>query len=349
MESIDEILKSHVLPAIKERILPISSAKAFGKIKKTKPKRGAPPSGVVVFQHNNLVEANYRLSLQEKRVILWLASQVQPKDADFKEHILKIEDFIQIAGLTGESAYKEIKKITLQLIQRALTIHKLDKKEEVQVAWVSCAKYMHNEGRVALSFHPEMGPFLLELKGRFTSISLADLMQFSSIYAIRIYELLKQYENIGERIIEVDLIRKHCGVTTKLKQYVHFKEKILLIAQREINSKSDIEFTFEEIKFGRKITSIKFKILKNKTRLKEKSALQEINRLPSIYHILDEFGLSKRVIASIIRDNKEQDISNAIKVVELQIQRGNVKNPKAMLLKAIKEKWHPEIYKAKQK
>ena len=30
-----------------------------------------PPS-VVVFQHNNLIEARYSLTLQEKKIILWL-------------------------------------------------------------------------------------------------------------------------------------------------------------------------------------------------------------------------------------------------------------------------------------
>ncbi len=30
-------------------------------------------------------------------------------------------------------------------------------------------------------------------------------------------------------------------------------------------------------------------------------------------------------------------------------KEGNIKNPKAMLLKAIKKKWHPEIFKTRRK
>jgi hypothetical protein len=50
----------------------------------------------VVLKHNTLINARYTLSLQEQRVILWLASQVQPGDTDFKEYRLPIGEFARI-------------------------------------------------------------------------------------------------------------------------------------------------------------------------------------------------------------------------------------------------------------
>jgi len=346
MKSIEEILKSTALPGIKERIV-LATINAAAKGKKIKNKKGAPPSGVVVFQHNNLVEANYMLSLQEKRIILWLISQIQHSDDDFKKHSISTDALCNMIGI--ETDYSYIHKVIKKLMMKTVSIEKLHENSITTLHWVDYAKYWIKEGIIELSFHPEMKPFLLELKNQFTAISLSDLMQFSSIYAVRFYELLKQYENIGERIIEVDTIRRNCGIGTKLKQYKEFKNHVLLIAQREINSKSDIEFTFEEIKTGRKFTKIKFKICKNKTRLKQIPALQEIKRRLPIVHILEEFGLSKRIIANIIGNNSEENIMDAVKAVEIQLQRGNVKNPKAMLLKAIKGNWHPEKYTPNQK
>jgi plasmid replication initiation protein len=46
------------------------------------------------------------------------------------------------------------------------------------------------------------------------------------------------------------------------------KPKVLLVAQKEINNKTDISFDFEEIKTGRKVTSLKFYINTNKTKSK---------------------------------------------------------------------------------
>ena len=67
-----------------------------------------------------------------------------------------------------------------------------------------------------------------------------------------------------------------------------------------------------------------------------------------MYYQLEEFGLSKRIINTLMKDNEEQTIENAIKCIEIQSTRTLVRNPKAMLLSAIKEQWHPDKYKLKQ-
>jgi len=309
-------------------------------------------SSLIAIQHNNLVEAKYSMTLQQKRIMIWLISQITPQDIDFKEHILSVKDLIKICNLSGESSYKEIKNITFSLIEKGIRIIDIidpNKKREVQVSWLSSADYY--EGRVKLGFSPKLKPYLLQLKNCFTPINALDLMQFKSIHAIRIYELLKQYENIGERTISIEEIKECCGVKDKLKKYDHFEKKIILIAQREINSKSDIHFEFERIKPSRKITGIKFLISKNKTyNSQNASTIQttDTTRKPPLYYQLEEFGLSKRIINTLMKDNEEQTIENAIKCIEIQSTRTLVRNPKAMLLSAIKEQWHPDKYKLKQ-
>jgi hypothetical protein len=37
-----------------------------------------PDETAVVVKHNKLIEAKYRLTLQEKRILLWLMSEIQP-------------------------------------------------------------------------------------------------------------------------------------------------------------------------------------------------------------------------------------------------------------------------------
>ena len=161
---------------------------------------------------------------------------------------------------------------------------------------------------------------------------------------------MKQYQDLGERVLSLEEIRECCGVKDKLKQYVHFKQKLLLIAQREINEKSDISFTFVEIKSSRKIVAIKFIISKNKAyelRNKPDKHPREKQRTPPIVDTLKEFGLSKRVINQILKEHTEQEIQDAVNAVDLQLSRGNVRNTKAMLMTAIREHWHPERYKQK--
>lgn len=315
-----------------------------GKLKK---KKELPPS-VVVFQHNNLIEARYSLTLQEKKLILWLTSQIQSDDKDFKKHTLTVRDFMDLMGLTGNSNYKELQKITLGLMKKVLVIKEPEKKVITQVSWLNSARYEEGEGFIRLSFAPEMHPFLLNLKKTFTVISIADLMQFKSIHAIRIYELLKQYQDIGERTLTIEEIKECCGVIGRLKQYGEFKQKLLLIAQREINEKSDIRFEFVPRKHVRKIVDIKFIISKNKDyelRNNPINQVKEIKRKPAVIYTLKEFGLSTRIVNQILKENTEQVIQDAINAVDIQLSRGQVRNTKAMLLVAIKERWHPERYK----
>jgi plasmid replication initiation protein len=318
--------------------------------KTTKKKKIESPSSVVVFQHNNLVEARYSLTLQEKRLILWLISKIHPDEEDFKKHTLSVKEFMGLMELQGNANYRELQKITLGLMKKILVIKRPEEKTLTQVNWINYAHYEEGTGRIQLAFSEAMKPFLLHLKKQFTAIELTDLMQFTSIHAIRVYELLKQYQDIGERTLSIDDIKESCGVKDKLKQYVHFKQRLLLISQREINTKSDISFTFTEIKHSRKIVAIKFLISKNKAyELKNNPEKQvsEIKRKPPVIYILEEFGLSKRLINQILKEYSEQTIQDAIDAVDLQLSRGACRNAKAMLLTAIKERWHKEQYKVR--
>jgi plasmid replication initiation protein len=196
--------------------------------------------------------------------MIWLVSQIKPSDEDFKEHTLSVKELIEQCDLSGESSYKQLKDITFSLIEKGIRIIDItNPKEDVetQISWLSSAKYRN--GRVTLTFSPELKPYLLLLKDRFTTINAIDLMQFKSVHAIRIYELLKQYQDIGERVLGIDEIKECCGVKDKLQKYADFEKKLIFIAQREINEKSDIHFEFERIKPSRKIEGIKFIISKN--------------------------------------------------------------------------------------
>jgi plasmid replication initiation protein len=319
------------------------------KLKKSKQPKEHYKNAMIAMQHNNLVEAKYSMTLQQKRIMIWLVSQIKPDDIDFKEHTLSIKELIEICQLSGESSYKEIRNITFSLIEKGIRIIDItdpNNKREIQVSWLSSADYY--QGKVKLSFSPKLKPYLLQLKEKFTAINVIDLMQFKSVHAIRIYELLKQYQDIGERVLSLEEIKDCCGVSDKLKQYGELKKRLLLIAQREINEKSDIHIKFECIKPSRKIVGLKFIISKNKAyelRNNPTKETQEAKRKPPIIDTLKEFGLSSRVVNQILKENTEQTIQNAINAVDLQLSRGQVRNAKAMLITAIKEQWHPEKYK----
>ena len=86
-------------------------------------KRKEEERNELIVQHNNLMEARYRLSLQEKRLVLWLASQVKSTDEDFKEHVLSINEFAKLTGVRKDRLYSDLQTITRRLMQRIISIY----------------------------------------------------------------------------------------------------------------------------------------------------------------------------------------------------------------------------------
>lgn len=212
-----------------------------------------------VTKSNDLIESTYKLSLQEQRILLVLASKVQPSDDVLKTYRFRIKDFVEIIGKNADGFYSYLRETVIGLQTKVLIIKKNGKERVYN--WLITSIYEENEGYVTLQFHPELKEFFLQLKEKFTSYQLQNIIRLNSAYSIRIYELLKQYEKLRKRKLKISELRDVLGIEpTKYKQYGHFKSRILSSAQQEINNNTDIYFTFTEIKTGRKVTSIEFEI-----------------------------------------------------------------------------------------
>lgn len=308
-----------------------------------------------VIKSNSLVEARYRLSLQEMHVIYWLLTQIKPEDEEFKIHKLEIVEFAKIIGVKSENQYKELRKVTKRLIQRAMEIYQPDTQEYIQFSWLSSARYQIKQGCVLLEFSSLLKPYLLQLKGYFTKIDIVDTLKLKSIYAVRIFELLLQYISIGKREINIEDLRAYCGIEKEqYKLYADLKRYVIEKAKLEINTKTEYEINYTEIKKLRKVFAIEWSIQKKdiqtKQQLKKLAIVQREFRSEAVLvESLLEYGFSKPISKRLIKNHGEEVIRNAIRVVNLQIERGKAKNPKAMLQTAIQEKWHPEVFKPKKK
>jgi plasmid replication initiation protein len=308
-----------------------------------------------VVKSNSLVEARYRLSLQEMHVIFWLLTQIKPEDEDFKIHKLEITEFAKIIGVKPESQYKELRKVTKRLIQRAMEIYQPDTQEYLQFSWLSSARYQIKQGCVLLEFSSLLKPYLLQLKGCFTKIDIVDTLKLKSIHAVRIFELLLQYVSTGKREININDLRAYCGIEKKqYKFYADLKRYIIEKAKLEINTKTEYEVNYTEIKESCKVIAIKWSIQKKDTQTEEQLkrlaiAQKELRSEAILVESLSEYGFSKLIAKRLIKNHGEEVVRNALRAVDLQIQRNHAKNPKAMLQIAIQEKWQPEVFKRKKK
>ena len=201
----------------------------------------------LVVKSNTLIEASYKLTLHEKRLILFMASMIKKDDDDFHSYEISIQDFNRIVGIENEAGYTRTKELTEKILTRVLKIREPD--GVLHINWLSSAKYLESEGNIRLRFDPALKPYLLQLKDCFTKYQLTNIIQFDSFYHIRIYELLKQYEPIGWRYFELDKLRVLLGIRPEEYQlYADFKNRVLKPAKVAFDKRyslNDIEFTFD--------------------------------------------------------------------------------------------------------
>jgi plasmid replication initiation protein len=278
-----------------------------------------------LVKSNDLIEARYRLSLQESRLVLWLVSQIDYSDTDFQTHKLSIQEFSKIIGLNFNGQYTEIQEVTERLMQRVLKIRDPEKKEFTQISWLSFAKYQEGEGVVHLRFDPALKPYLLQLKEQFSIINIDDLFNFKSMYALRIYELLLQYASIGKRDISLDDLREYCGISiNEYKLYSNLRLKVIDTAKKEINEKTHYLVDYTEGKKSRKVEKINW-IIAKKNQEKQDSVMKY---LPPVEKSIDEMCQHKiKEITEFCKtyENKVRGIQYLLNVTGVKIEKDTLK------------------------
>ena len=227
----------------------------------------------VVTKSNYFIKnSSYDLSVEEQRIVLTLASMVQPEDQDFKVYTIKIADFIEMIGISSQTKYTELPKITRELMKKVFEINDEKTGKLTQVAWLSAVVYEKNSGIIELEFSPHLKPYLLNLKGFYTKYKLHNVLSMKSKYSPRLYELLKlnQYQKKGFTV-HIDELRKLFKAENVYKNYNDFKKKVIIKAQEELELYSDIRFDFVECKALRKVNYINFYVFKNTPTAKKKT------------------------------------------------------------------------------
>ncbi|WP_071392725.1 replication initiation protein [Bacillus tuaregi] len=285
-----------------------------------------------VTKSNRLIEANYKLGVIEQKIILCLASNIQPTDSDFKTYTLPIKEFTNLLGLRGTPKYTELRKITKELMQKVFEI-RINRKV-IQVAWLSYVAYNESEGTIDIRFDPFLRPYLLELKREFTSYKLENVVKLKSSYAIRIYELLKQYEKIQERTFLLNDLRELLGIENLYPAYGNFKQRVLIPAQKELNNKTDISFKLEEIKNGRKVSKIKFIIQSVEPNKGEQLSLfeenlEEFKFANSVTHQVKKLGLKMglQLTNEVIHSWEKYGMENVLLLMGKIKERKDIDNP----------------------
>ncbi|EPY6472923.1 replication initiation protein [Clostridium sporogenes] len=299
-----------------------------------------------VYQSNKLIEASYTLTVIEQKLIRLLASMIRKDDTDFKEYKFSTKDLIKILNTSDSRFYRDIDNITDLLMQRIIKIKDISTGEFEKYHWVDVAKY--KKGVLILKINKDLKPFYLSLDW-YTKYQFKNIMQFKSTYSFRMYELLKQYEKIGYRIITIDEIRSILDIKKdKYPKYANLKQKVIKVSINEINTNTDLFIDYEELKTARRVTSIKFYIkIKEESKVKKEIAVsledKDLNYIDKVKSIIHEEITSLQ--AKQIYDAAGGNIDLIKEKYNIAKESNNIKSIVAFIVSALKENYKGPIAK----
>ena len=279
---------------------------------------------------NSLTEACYKSTLSELKIFMAVISCINRTDEDFKLYTFSTIELAKIADIDKQNAYRDIEPAIDSLQGKMVMIR--EGNERIKVNLFSAARYRDDEGLVSLRFDPALKKHLLQLKSCFTLVNLNIILSFKSVYSIRIYFLLKQYQNIGKRKMLFKELKSMLCIEEKYKLFSDFRRFVLEHTKSEFEEeiydgkkKSDISFDFQLIRKGRSVHTILFIIIdQSKIVIARKEEIKQIpDSSPEIVH--DDEKLFAQFVEEIkLNDRYVYDLYQATgrthKVVTLTYQ-----------------------------
>lgn len=231
-------------------------------------KKGLVVSGLTIVQANDLIEASYNISIDEMRLISFVASKIDSRQKSIGEIKIYPSDFAEAFALDRHNMHRNLINAIKSLANKSVTMP-LDEKRNIVLPWLGMGIYdrQPDDGsHVIVAFSQYIEPYLFELKERFTAINFEYAAKLNTPFSFRLYQWLYKAKNLnsnkkGDSVsvqLDIDWMKSQSGLIDKHRTWGKFRDKVVLPAIERINANTDLSVIYEPIKTGRKVTAVKF-------------------------------------------------------------------------------------------
>lgn len=223
---------------------------------------------LTVVHSNKLVEASYNISIDEMRLISFVASKIDSRQKSIGEIKIYPSDFAEAFALDRHNMHRNLINSIKSLANKSV-IMPLDEKRNIVLPWLGMGIYdrQPDDGsHVIVAFSQYIEPYLFELKERFTTINFEYAAKLNTPFSFRLYQWLCKAKNLnsakaGESIqveLMVEWMKSQSGIDNKYDAWKDFNVRVIKPAIERINSNTDLSVIYEPIKTGRKVTAVRF-------------------------------------------------------------------------------------------
>ena len=283
----------------------------------------------IVFKPNELIEVvNRPISSMGLKAYNLILQKLQKANTD--RMVISPSDI----DLEGSRNYDELYAYLDEL--QKVQVKSIDKRGKTWGSFVLISEFKKLDEGIFVAVPPSIYNVLCGKDKKqeelyYTTIKLLEEKSFKCSYSIIFYEIFKKYEKIGIPTYTLEELKGLTKTSNKYKVYYEFKRWVLNPAIKEINKyDSNYNYSFEEIKLGRKVDSIQF-IRENK----DKDIIDA--------EIVEDIPMSDKLINAIKKAKKSLYVQSAYsqKAMEKLLKKYDEK----LIIKALGEvaKYNQEI------
>ena len=253
----------------------------------------------IVEKRNVLNELrSNNMTLQELRFFSIYLSKINPWDKSTRSVRFPIDDFKKIMGF-GRLNMSQLKASTDSLLCKVVHVPDDRGGYTAFTLFKRCRVSQNddNEWFMEIDASDDALPLMFDFKNRYFKYELWNALQLKSPNQIRMYELLKQYEGLGNRELSIVDLRALLGIADNEYSgrtgWSDFRKYVLDSCQQALKQYTDICYTYERGKTGKggKWLTIIFYITKNEGHVDQLS-LDEFIDMQSISDTLANDPLS---------------------------------------------------------
>lgn len=196
----------------------------------------------------------YAFSAKEQKTMLFLIANLEKENDSVIVSIKDIERILKEDDKKWGSSHKDIRELCFSLLDKKFfhksTVMYKGTVMEAGYNWFqSVVPVSDGEGTaVKFRFSQDALPFLLQLK-EYVQINIQEIKHMKSGHSIRLFQVLKakrnrhkEHNSFTEVGFGIDELKSLLGVENKYPRFNNFRQKVLDVAQREINGKTSIFF-----------------------------------------------------------------------------------------------------------
>lgn len=216
----------------------------------------------IVKADNGLFRAKYGMkNTLAGRIFMAFASLVDENDVATEGRGNFIRYTIPASSVIGEidaggDYYRDLKKAAHSLLDQKL-FRKIGKNGFQ--GYTLFATIIYENGLITGEFHQDLKPFFLEVKRKFTRLSLNQYLKLPSIYSQQLFGFLQSWQDQPEIEVRVPELHEMLDVPESCrKNFKELRRWVLEKAHKDITGLTSLQYEWEPVKKGRAVVAVRF-------------------------------------------------------------------------------------------